>query len=201
MINLILKLRRYRWYILGRRKIKKKIRQAAATREIKIIIGNGGTLYSDWIATDIPHFDITKESDWNYFFSNHKIDKLLAEHVLEHLQEQDVEAILKYASVFLKRSGTFRIAVPDAYHPSEKYIALTKPPYHGHKSFWNYAALKRIAEKNNFTVRFLEYYDENKIFHQNPYSNDDGYIARSKLNNFSWDMVPGYTSLIIDLIK
>lgn len=201
-MNLITKIRRTRWVLTGRWKIKQKINAAAKSGcKIKIILGSGGTNYEGWIATDLPHFDITKENDWKYFFSKHKIDNLLAEHVLEHLTEEEVNIVLSNAYKYLKPGGIFRIAVPDAFHPNPNYIEMTKPPFDGHKSFWNYKTFSSVAVKYKFQINLLEYFDENKKIHRHSFSNNDGYIARSSLNVFLKGYTDDYTSLVIDLIK
>ncbi len=90
-MNFITQLRRYRWIFLGRRKIKKQIDTLPQNQKLKIILGSAETKNDGWISTDIPHFNILKKSDWEYFCGKHKIDNLLAEHVLEHLRENSTE--------------------------------------------------------------------------------------------------------------
>ncbi len=199
------KLRRYRWIILGRWKIKKQIRAAAFRDKMKIIIGSGGTDYSGWIATDLPHFDILKKSHWEYFFKNYKIDNLLAEHVLEHLTEDQVSMVISNARNYLKNNGRFRIAVPDGFHPNPTYIDYVSPmgkigADHGHQFLWNYQLLSACAIRAGFTIELLEYYTKDKVFHISPYSFDNGFIGRSKKNNYINDHVTEYTSLIADLV-
>lgn len=197
------KLRYLRWYYWGRWQLKRQINNKAAKKEkIKIVIGSGRTSFKEWISTDLPHFNILKKSDWNYFFSKLKIDNILAEHVLEHLTETENEVVLKAVFVHLKENGIFRIAVPDGYNPDPKYIDDVSPlgkigASYGHKSLWNYKTYAELAKKNNFTIKFIEYFDEQKNYFLNPYNIIDGEIKRTGNNS---DQNAG-KSLVIDLIK
>ena len=193
-------LRRYRWILTGRWKIKRQIKSAAAKGKVKIIIGSGGTQYDGWIATDIPHFDILKKTDWEFFFSKYKIDKLLTEHVLEHLTSREVEIVLQFACQFMKKDGCFRIAVPDGNNPDPKYIDDVSPPgklgsYHGHKSLWNNKIFTDVAVKNKFEIKILEHFDEGGKYILNPFTDENGWISRTGKNQNV------EKSLIVDLIK
>lgn len=198
------RLRYLRWYYLGRWWIKHRGGQKVTRREkIKIIIGSGRCYGEEngWLYTDLPHFNILNENDWKYFFGNSKIDNLLAEHVLEHLTEEEVETVLQLTLQYLKIGGVFRIAVPDGFHPNPKYIEMTKPPQDGHKSFWNYKTISDLAIQNGFQITLLEYFNEKHFFHQQNFSNDEGYVSRCKLNGFSESYTNDYTSLVLDLMK
>ncbi len=201
---MLLKLRRYRWYLLGRRQIKKLIRHNNAP--LKIIIGAGETSYEGWVATDIPHFDALKKEDWEFFFKTHRPQNILTEHVLEHLTEDQVQKVLTNAYKYLKSGGKFRIAVPDAYHAEKEYIEAVKPGgwdigSDDHKSFWSIDSLSTVGSKAGFKVVPLEYYTSDHTFRSSEYDFSDGYIVRSSKNNYTDPKVPGYTSLIVDLIK
>ena len=58
---------------------------------------------------------------------------------------------------------------------------------------------------SGFSVRLLEWYDENGVFHKQKWSNNDGAISRSA--NTFWSKFLGivvnaeYTSLIVDAFK
>lgn len=200
------KLRRYRWIITGKWKIKKQISAYSKQDKLKIIIGSGGTNYEGWIPTDLPHFDILKESDWKYFFNQNEIDNILAEHVLEHLSKSDVDIALHFASQYLKKGGCFRIAVPDGFHPDPAYIDYVSPTgktgsLHGHLFLWDHLSLTEAALKAGFKTKLLEYYTKDKSLHFHPYSIDAGLIQRSKNVNYVSKEVQNYTSLVADLIK
>ena len=199
-MNIITKLRRQRWIFLGRRKIKKSIQSSKIT---KVILGAGyeTPVPEGWIATDIPHFDITKESDWDFFFSEEKIDHLLAEHVLEHITEQDVAKVLNLAHKYLKKGGTFRIAVPDGWNKDPDYIKRVKPPADGHLSYWNLKSLKDILEKRHFEVKEIEYCNEQGELTLTEFNFNNGIILRSKAKGFKSKYVENYNSLIVDALK
>jgi predicted SAM-dependent methyltransferase len=197
------KLRRYKYIFFTQRKLRREIQGSAP---LNIIIGAGTTTYAGWIATDLPFFNILKSGDWQFLFKNRKIDHILAEHVFEHLTEEQVRQALSYIFFQLKRQGSFRIALPDAFHPDKQYIEAVKPGgwdagADDHKSFWNYQSIGKVAKETGFQVRELEYFNENGVFVSTSYSNTEGYIMRSKLNKFDYAPIPGYTSLIVDLIK
>lgn len=201
-MNLLTKVRRYRWFITSRWKIKRQIQSAAKKgNKIKIILGSGGTTYDGWIATDLPHFNIIKRADWEYFFSKNKIDNLLAEHVLEHLTEEEVNIVIYNAYEYLKPGGIFRIAVPDGFNPDPKYIDDVSPTgktgsYHGHKSLWNYKTFEQLATNKNFSVLINEYYDETGNYFLKDFTDENGFISRTgKIKN-----APA-KSLVIDLKK
>lgn len=201
-MNIIKKLRRYRWYIIGRYKIKKRIWEA---RNVKLVLGSGGTNYNGWIATDLPHFNILKEKDWKFFLSKKKAENLLAEHVLEHLTEEEVILVLKFSYKYLNNGGVFRIAVPDKNHPNPEYVENVKPGGIGpgaddHKSFWDYNTLIKAAEFVGFTAKPLEYCNENKEIITSLYNQSNGIIQRS----ISYGIISSinqYSSLIIDAFK
>ncbi len=202
------RLRYLRWYYWGRWWIKNRIHQKVRRGEkIKIIIGSGKDYGEEngWIYTDIPHFDITKENDWRFFFSKDIIDNLLAEHVLEHLTETEVSNVIELAISFMKPGGCFRIAVPDENHPDPKYIERQKPfsnYYYPvmHYSFWSYYKFENLLKGHNCIIKPYEYYNTEKEMISIFYSDENGYVAKSKKNNLIVDGVI-YSSVIIDIIK
>lgn len=200
-MNPIHTLRTWRWTYLGRLKIRKQIRALAYDDKLNVVVGAANTHFKGWIVTDLPHFNLLKETDWHFFFSKRHIDSLLAEHVLEHLSETEVHSVLRYAHSFMNPNGRFRIAVPDKNNPDPAYQAIVRPPYHGHNSFWDFKSLVLAAQKHQFSVDLLEYYDEKGIFNQANYTQEGGHIMRSRLNQFYSPDMPNYTSLIVDLRK
>ena len=71
-----------------------------------------------------------------------------------------------------------------------------------HKLLYNYKILKGSLITAGFKVELAEYWDENKTFHFNDWSDEDGHVHRSKNNdprNKDGDLK--YTSLIVDGIK
>ena len=90
---MLYKIRRYRWYLIGRWKIKKAIKKAIKKGKLKVVLGAGGTNYSGWVSTDLPHFDILDKNDWRYFFKGSKIDNLILELTASnnYLLEKDIK--------------------------------------------------------------------------------------------------------------
>jgi predicted SAM-dependent methyltransferase len=197
--------------------------------DVKIIIGAGPQKMEGWLATDIDQLNIVEESSWRRLFNPGSIDRVLAEHVLEHLSLRELRDTLGNVHKYLKPGGLLRLAVPDAFHPSRYYYNLVKPggwetPYE-HMLFLDYEMLSRIASELGFEVRLLEYFDENGVFHSEDYDSKDGIIRRCARHNVGLDTndrevmtrfhasIPEhlreqfverrmtYTSLIVDLIK
>lgn len=160
--------------------------------EIKVIVGSGPQRMTGWLATDIDQLNIVERSSWNRLFNPGSIDRILAEHVLEHLTLRELYSALGHAHTYLKPGGQFRFAVPDAFHPSRYYYNLVKPggwetPYE-HMLFLDHEILSRIAQDVGFEIQLLEYFDEYGVFHSVDYSSEDGAIIRCAKNNIGLDI-------------
>jgi predicted SAM-dependent methyltransferase len=178
-----------------------------AHNEIKLIIGAGPTKYKGWFPTDIITLDVTNENHFKKYFKKKKINKILAEHVLEHLTNTELEHMTQNFYKYSEEKVNIRIAVPDGFHKNESYINTVKPGGTGdgaddHKNLFNYRSLSDLFEKYGFKAKLVDYWDEIGEFHST-YSNDEkGYVLRSFLNdNRNKDGKPNYTSLIIDFCK
>ncbi len=175
--------------------------------EINLVVGAGPTKYKGWFSTDIVTLNVTKESDFKKYFSNKKIHKVLAEHVLEHLTNQELEKMIKNFYKYSDEEINIRIAVPDGFHNDEKYITLVKPGGMGegaddHQNLFNVNSLSSLFEKFGFVAHPVEYWDEEKNFHQGYTDNGDGFVIRSYINDKrNKNGNPVYTSLIIDFTK
>lgn len=206
MNKYIKQIRYKRWIFLESNRLKNKISHLPKSIPLKIILGAGPSCYEGWISSDLPYFDITKKEHWEKYFTKRKIDNLLAEHVIEHLDELQVKEVLLFAFQYLQKGGIFRIAVPDAFHPNPEYIEAVKPNGNGqgaddHKTFWNYNSLPQLAISSGFeSANILEYADENKIIHCSDFDNSNGVIQRSKSKNHKSPILD-YSSLIVDIIK
>lgn len=183
-------------------------------KQIKVVLGAGGISYKGWISTDFRTVNIPVEKTWRRFFNENAIDAILAEHVWEHLTEEESVEGAKIAYKYLKKGGYFRIAVPDGFHPDPEYISLVNvtvqegaaDPMDFHHVLYNYKTLSGIFKRVGFRVRLLEHYDEKGTFHFNEWSPDEGIIYRSSRFKFlrsdvSILKMPGFTSLIIDAVK
>lgn len=176
-------------------------------KEINLVIGAGGTKFENWFSTDIDTLDVTKEEDFEKYFSRKKINKVLAEHVVEHLTLNEINSMLKNIYKYSASNINFRIAVPDGFHADTEYIQKVKPNGTGegafdHKHLFNYKSLSKIAEQQNFDVILVEYWNEDGKFYSNYKNDNKGIIRRSFLNDKrNTDGKPNYTSLIIDIYK
>lgn len=177
------------------------------TGDIKIIVGAGPTKYKGWFPTDIVTLDVTNENHFKKYFKKKKINKVLAEHVLEHLTINEIELMIDNFQKYSTQNVNIRIAVPDGFHKDIDYIDKVKPGGTGegaedHKHLFNYRSLAELFEAQNYKAKLVEYWDDKGNFHTG-YSNDEnGYVKRSFLNdNRNSDGIPLYTSLIIDFTK
>jgi predicted SAM-dependent methyltransferase len=175
--------------------------------EIKIVVGAGPTNYKSWFSTDIDTLDITNEKDFKKYFTKKRINKILAEHVLEHLTDNELELIAHNFYKYSENDINVRIAVPDGFHTDTKYIDRVKPGGTGygaddHKSLFNYESLSQIFEKVGFKTKLIEYWDEFGIFTTKYKNDENGYIKRSFINDDrNKNGKPNYTSLIVDFSK
>ena len=175
--------------------------------EIKIVVGAGPTNYKSWFSTDIDTLDITNEKDFKKYFTKKRINKILAEHVLEHLTENELELIAHNFYKYSENDINVRIAVPDGFHKDTKYIDRVKPGGTGygaddHKNLFNYESLSQIFEKVGFKTKLIEYWDEFGIFTTKYKNDENGYIKRSFINDDrNKNGKPNYTSLIVDFSK
>jgi predicted SAM-dependent methyltransferase len=176
-------------------------------KELNIVLGASGIVQPGWIPTEIDFLDITKESDWKELFLNSSIDRILAEHVWEHLAEEEGIVAAKNCYKYLKSGGRIRIAVPDGLHPSSEYIEYVKPGGVGagaedHKVLYTFKSLQQLFKAAGFKVQLLEYWDENRKFHHNKWDLNDGLVLRSKdFDERNKIKELSYTSIILDGIK
>ncbi|MEO1189181.1 MAG: SAM-dependent methyltransferase, partial [Pseudomonadota bacterium] len=125
---------------------------------------------------------------------------VLAEHVWEHLDQDEGQIAAQYAFKHLCSRGRLRIAVPDANFPHRQYLDMCKvKPDSDHKMFYSVYSLCDTLERVGFNVRPLEYFDFNGKFHINEWSRKDGFVSRSLMNDRrNIDGTFGFTSLIVD---
>ena len=189
------------------RYLKFRVKALSDKDDIKIVIGAGNIYQKGWIRTEFEFLDITNENDWASLFRKNSISAILAEHVWEHLTEEEGLTAAKNCYKFLKKNGYLRLAIPDGYHNSEEYIDYIKPGGHGngaddHKVMYNYISLGKMLEKAGFNVTYLEWFDENRQFNTIDWDIEQGKIRRSI--RFDERNVNGsaiYTSLIVDAYK
>jgi predicted SAM-dependent methyltransferase len=172
---------------------------------MKIVVGAASTAFPGWLSTDISTLDVIKEDSWSSFVGNALLTNVLAEHIWEHLTMEDGRIAAAHAFKHLISPGRMRIAVPDANFPHREYLDMCKvKPTSDHLSFYTVYSLTNLLESVGFTVKPLEYFDNEGRFHINPWSRNDGFISRSLLNdrrNRDQDGTIAYTSLIVDALK
>ncbi|WP_317899502.1 hypothetical protein [Aurantibacillus circumpalustris] len=209
-MGFITEIKRYRWAVLGRKKIKKCVKEKQRNAQaIKIILGAGHHQLTsgDWINTDLPQFDVTKSDQWNYIFGALKIDNLLAEHVFEHLTLEQNKIAFDLIYSYLKPKGVFRFAVPDGYHPDKKYIDYVKPLGSGpgsddHKLLWTIDLINETFSGSKFKIIPREYYSKEGNLVSTELRATDGKILRTAGNSDKQDTeIKNYSSLIIDFVK
>lgn len=173
----------------------------------KIVIGSSKICYPGWVSTERGLLDVTDRNDFVRYWKPNSRVAFLAEHVFEHLTEDEARAGYVNCFEFLKRGGWLRMAVPDGFYPDSSYIELVKPGGTGigaydHKILYDYRSLKRVLDKAGFAVTLLEYWDEDGHFHSHVWDSKDGHIARSmRYDKRNQSGALKYTSLIIDAVK
>jgi len=176
-------------------------------RAKRIVIGAGGSNFAGWVSTDIRTLDVTCYADFARYWQPSSRQAFVAEHVWEHLTEEQAKVAARNCYEFLEPNGWLRIAVPDEFHPDPGYYELVRPGGSGpgaadHKVLYNYKTLSEVVSFVGYKVKRLEYWDEFANFHYVDWISKDGHIRRSKRfdprNN---DKSLTYTSLIVDAIK
>jgi predicted SAM-dependent methyltransferase len=186
---------------------KLELRILSRRRIIKIVIGASLTKYSGWVPTEMNFLNLLKEEDWKFAFRKNSISAILAEHVWEHLTQEEGLLAVKRCHDYLMPGGHLRIAVPDGFHPEKAYIEYVRPGGHGagaddHKVLYNFISLSKQLEEVGFEVRLLEWFDGNGQFHYQEWNPNDGMVVRSsRFDERNADGKLNYTSLIIDGIK
>ena len=199
-----------------RRQLLVAIKERLARREgIKLVVGAGpslsvvgaaGTPYEGWILTDVTELNALDAAEWRALFPEASIDRILAEHVIEHWTEEQLRTFLKTVRPFLSARAKVRVAVPDGFHPDSSYIEAVKPGgtgrgSHDHKILYTHERLARVLEEAGWECDLLEYFDERGEFHMKPWDAGDGYVRRSALNDPRNQERPrSYTSVIADIL-
>lgn len=187
---------------------KRRLRLAARRADkLRLNLGAGGTAFPGWLGTEITTLDITRPEDWQALLSGRPADALLAEHVWEHLTDGQTVLANQNCFNFLRPGGHLRLAVPDGLHPDASYREHVRPGGIGpgandHKVLYDYRLMSARLEAAGFTVRLLEYWDEQGKFHAAAWDSGDGHIARSRHHDErNQGGKLAYTSLIVDAIK
>jgi len=182
-------------------------------RPLKIIVGAALTYQKGWYSTNQQWLDISNPHDWDSVFKGKQlITNILAEHVFEHLTDNDLKSALNLIYSHMKKNGTLRIAVPDGYNLDSSYLRNVGikgigPDAEDHKQLFNYDDLKKILMRSGFKVSLIEGYSANGKLTLNSWNETNGLVRRSRQNKenmkseFMWSYPDENTSLIVDAIK
>lgn len=185
------------------RQLRNRIQQ---TDPRKIIVGAGDVRRPvDWICSNEEELNVESRSDWEFLFGDTKADRILGEHLFEHLRFPEVA--IKNIYDFLRPEGTVLLAVPDGYFPDPRYIDDVRPGGRGsgsddHVHLWDYKTFSKLLKDAGFEVNVWEHFDENGRFHEFQWPGEMGYIGRSRRNDErNSEIEIKYTSLIISGTK
>ena len=179
---------------------------------MKIIIGAGKTAFPGWISTQEDELNLLKRKDFEKILNGEKAEAFLAEHVWEHMTEEEGGLAARNVYEFLEAGGYIRVAVPDANFRSEWYQNMVKPggngdpnhPAYSHRIVYDYKTLRAVFEEAGFECELLEYCDENGDFHYKYWNEADGHIGRSlrfDTRNSQAEGRLGMVSIIMDAKK
>ncbi len=190
-----------------------------------LVIGAKDTSFPGWVSTDLrepgAQFDVRVAADWACNFPLNSIDRIVAEHMLEHMSYEDGLVALCNIRRHLKPGGYVRIAVPDAFNPNPAYQEHCRPGGKGqawarlffyqddepeHKVHYDYQTLSALMQRAGLAPNPLEYYDEAGIFQQNQWSVEDAPVRRYYNSPYNLQVYLPFhgfqnLSLIVDGIK
>jgi predicted SAM-dependent methyltransferase len=185
-------------------RIRRLRRRMAGASPLNVVVGAGETEFPGWFNTDCEILNIASPRDWARLFTSETIDRLLSEHVLEHISEGQARIALTECYRYLKPGGVLRAAVPDGYRGDASYVAEVSPPNHGHQELYNVDTFTALLESAGFVVTPLEYFDAGKNFRAQPWDENEGKVMRSLRFDsqapFQRDQM-FYSSLIVDARK
>jgi predicted SAM-dependent methyltransferase len=194
----IMKARRAYYRRFGQYRLEKIL---AASPRKRIVIGAWDRYDPGWIPTQREFLDLLKPEQWEHFFQPNSIEAMLAEHVWEHITEEEGRAAARTCFKYLSPGGYLRIAVPDGLHPDPAYVESVKAgaaPDEGsasvvgpgsrsrdgnaanHRALYTYRTLRKVFESVGFRVVLYEYFDEAGTFHCQDWDRKAGTIWRSK---------------------
>ena len=173
---------------------------------ICLAVGKNSHCMDGWIAAKNDEIDVVEVTSWSNFFQKSSVDAILAENVWEHLSQSEGRIAARNSFQFLRPGGNLRLAVPDAFHPSQKRASLLRRrgrvqptgPCH----LYNHRSLTELFLSVGFQVKLLEFFDENGSFHSTQWDVSKGLVRRTQLFDKRNVKQPyAYTSLVLDAIK
>lgn len=186
---------------------RRRLKHAARVQPCRIVVGAAGNAPPAWTPTEVDLLDLLAPDAWASFFRTGSLDAILAEHVWEHLTEEEGRRAARVCFEYLRPGGTLRVAVPDGLHPDPGYHSYVRPGGSGsgaddHKVLYTYRSLREVFESAGFEVALLEYFDERGEFHLTDWPSKTGMIRRSwRFDPRNRDGQLNYTSIVIDAVK
>lgn len=180
----------------------------AVTREdpIKLILGAAETWQEGWYSTNEQWLDIARADHWAAVFGGRRIiSHAVAEHVFEHLTEDQTRAALALIAAHMVPGGRLRIAVPDGHYPDPDYIRRVGINGIGddaadHKQLLTVDSLSAMMRGAGFATTHVEGFEADGRLVTNRWDPADGWIRRSRQNpaDTAWEHEGDSTSLIVD---
>ena len=174
----------------------------------KIIIGSCYTSQKGWFSTDYPEIDISSIDQCAKYWKENSKSAFLAEHVWEHLEDNDANIAARCCFYFLRKGGQVRVAVPDGLHPDPSYIDHVRPGGVGpgaydHKVLFTINSLSEVFKSAGFNISPLEYWDSSGVFQKRKWDPELGFVKRSSEYDTrnSTQNPYAYTSIIIDCVE
>lgn len=206
------------------RELRKRIQaQDKISGAVRIAIGTGPGVpeFGNFIATDLPIFDVLNTTRLSALLQESTVEAIFASHVWEHFSYSQAILALQNVRCLMKDNAVARIGVPDAQHPDEEYhmkkaregfpdkmfrATYRDSFYAGHRALWTEEKFAVAASMTGLNARPLEWWSAGSVqerrFCFSTYNDiENGRINRSlrydkrntKENPFA------YTSLIVDL--
>ena len=146
-----------------------KLNLLATRSPLRVVVGAGKVYQKGWVPTEIDQLNLLEIDTWDKFFKINSINAILAEHVWEHLTEEEASRAAINCFHYLKSGGYIRVAVPDGFQPSADYMNAVKPGGTGagaddHKVLYTYSTISRVFKSVGFEIELLEYFDETGQF-------------------------------------
>jgi predicted SAM-dependent methyltransferase len=182
-------------------------RQIESRDRIRLAIGSESHCSEAWIPAENDQLDLVNPASWSSFFQKSSVDAILAEHVWEHLSEQDGKTAARNCFQFLRPGGYLRVAVPDGFHPSQQRQTLRRAGGNeigagGHGQLYNHHSFAEAFLAVGFQVQLIEFFDQEGVFHSNHWDVSKGLVKRSLLFDERNIAQPfAYTSLVLDAVK
>lgn len=155
-------------------------------------IGCGNSYHSDWINVDmnsqyddVIKCDITKGLP----FEDKSIDAVYSSHVLEHLKEHQVEAVMREINRVLKPKGILRLAVPNLediainYLKALKALRLNNTPENEANYDWMMLELYDQTVRTYSGGKMGEYLNQSEIINKEFIVERIGFEAENYWNN------------------